>query len=200
MVIPTPRSTSRTALVFALIVVCAGGCVYLRDNFRVVDENRMYRSGQMGSSRLASVIYEHQIKTVVNLRGATPDEAWYGEEKAVCDASGVQHADFDWSMKRLPSPESLQRFVGILKESPGPVLVHCQGGTHRSGVGAAVYRLLNGATTDEAREEFTIFFNDAPIGELLTLYHESALPFDRWVVEEYPALYEAAQEERRAAE
>ena len=94
----------------------------------------------------------------------------------------------------MPEPEALAWLVGLYESGDTPILVHCQGGTHRSGVAAAVYVLLQGGTVEDAREQFNQFFNDAPIGELLTLYEGSDAPFDQWIVESYPELYAARME------
>jgi hypothetical protein len=55
---------------------------------------------------------------------------------------------------------------------------------------------MQGDSIDEARQEFGILFNDAPIGQLLELYEDSQLyaqggAFEQWVFDEYPAQYAA---------
>jgi protein tyrosine/serine phosphatase len=166
--------------------------VYIDDNLRTVEPGRFYRSGQMPDTRLGETIRRHDVKTVINLRGENPDEAWYRNEVAVCEALGVAHHSFKWSKNRLPDPESLAEFVGLCNDAQSPILVHCQGGTHRSGVASAIYQLLEGRDIATARGEFHLFFNDAPIGQVLDLYEGSKLPFDEWVLREYPSLYETA--------
>jgi len=185
------------AVLLFVAAVFSGGCARVTANFREVDPGAYYRSGQMDATLLDITLRWYGIKTVVNLRGESPDEAWYRREIAVCAERGVAHYDLDWTMKRPPEPESLQAFVGILAEAEGPFLVHCQGGTHRAAVAAACYRLLEGESVEEAREEFGLFFDDAPIGQLLGLYEESGLyaqgnaSFEQWVFDEYPAQYAA---------
>lgn len=176
------------------------GCLLVNDNLRTVDRGQFYRSGQMDQATLARTIRRHDIKTVINFRGVNPDEAWYRDEVAVCDALGVTHHDFKWSKNRLPEPDALAAYVRVVMTADRPILAHCQGGTHRSGVGAACYVLLETGDVEKARKQIDIlFFNDAPIGRLLDLYQGSAKPFDRWVLEEYPALYEATQQDGRSA-
>ncbi len=179
-----------------VILLCTiaftGGCVYLNNNFRIVEDGHLYRSGQMGSQRLEHTIAKHAVKTVISLRGPDPDAPWYQEELAVCQTLGVGHHDVAWSKAVLPTPESLNRLVALFREGPAPILVHCQGGTHRSAVAAAVYLLLAGATVDEARHQLGAFFNDAPIGELFDLYESSkssADLFEKWAAETYPGQY-----------
>lgn len=185
--------TRVTLGVLALVWCAASGCVLINDNLRTVERGQFYRSGQMDKATLARTIARHDVKTVINFRGANPEEAWYRDEVAVCHTMGVTHHDFKWSKNRLPEPESLAEYVRVVMTAERPILAHCQGGTHRSGVGAACYVLLETGDTEEARKQIDIlFFNDAPIGRLLDLYQGSPKPFAQWVVEDYPALYESA--------
>ena len=142
---------------------------------------------------LKHVITRYSVRTVINLRGPAPNEAWYRGEVATCQALGVTHHDLAWMMSALPPPDSLAQFVAWCEHAEKPILVHCQGGVHRSGVGAAVYLLMTGATVEEARTQFGLFFNNAPIGKLLDLYetdeHGAGLPFAEWVRTRYPAIY-----------
>lgn len=162
-------------------------------NFRTVEEKTFYGSRQMGARALEKAIKKYGIQTVVNLRGSNPDAVWYEDEVAVCSRLGVRHEDFSWSKGCLPDPESLLRFVEVMESGARPFLAHCEGGTHRTGVAAACYRLLKGESTDAARKEFGPFFKDAPIGKLVDLYEGSALPFRQWVKDVYPGLYAAQQ-------
>ena len=178
----------RTVITLVLLLQCTG-CVYMNFNMRTVTPGKVFRSGQMPDWHLETTIKSNNIKTVINLRGVTPEESWWQEEKAICGSIGVAHHDLDWSGDRLPEPDSLRQFVEIIDKSPGPVLFHCQAGTHRAGVAAACVILLEGHTVEEARKQFTIFFGDAHIGRLLDLYEGSELPFREWVELEYPGIY-----------
>jgi protein tyrosine/serine phosphatase len=184
----------------AVLVLLASGCALLNGNLRVVEPGAYYRSGQMDGRLLDITIRRHGIKTVINLRGASPDESWYRDEIAVCEARAVAHYDLKWSMSQVPPPESLQEFVAITGEAERPLLVHCQGGVHRAAVAAACYRLMQGESVEAARGELGLFFNDAPIGQLLDLYEESNLPFEDWILEEYPTRYEEVVRQRTEQE
>jgi len=180
----------RNGIAPILFSVCfSTSCVYLDHNFRAVETGALYRAGQMPDHRLGRFVNSHDIRTVVNLRGASPGKDWYENERAVCAALDVAHYDLDWSMKRLPSPESLATLIEILETAQCPVLVHCHGGTHRAAIASSTYRLLNGESVGDARDEIGLFFNDAPIGQLLDLYEEDGGDFRTWVFERYPAVY-----------
>ncbi|MHC4471689.1 MAG: tyrosine-protein phosphatase [Planctomycetota bacterium] len=181
------------------VLVLLSSCALLDDNLQEVRAQEFYRSGQMSGSSLGDTIEKLGVRTVVNLRGHEPEKEWYREEVAVCRERNVAHHDLDWSSRRLPEPESLARFVRIIRVAREPILVHCGGGTHRSGVAAASFLLLEGAPVEEARGQLGIFFGNAPIGEVLDLYEGSELPFDRWVFEVYPALFRERAESQKPA-
>ncbi len=166
------------------------GCVYLNGNFRTVEDGVLYRSGQLSPVGLERRLEKHSIRTVVSLRGPDDTETWYRDEIAVCAEAGAEHVDVPWSMKTLPTPESLLRLIRIYEEGGGPILVHCQGGTHRAGVASAVYVLIHGGDATAAREQFHRGFDDAPIGQLIDLYESSEKPFVEWARDDYPRIYE----------
>lgn len=172
--------------VFILLIVALPACAVLPGGFRAVDEGRLYRSGQLHSEGLERRLEQHSIRTVVSLRAPEPEKPWFREEVRVCREKGVARYDLVWSKDALPPPESLARLVELFQTAEGPILVHCEGGVHRTGVASAVYLLTRGATVEEARKELGPWFHDAPIGRLIDLYVGSDLPFEQWVHEEYP--------------
>lgn len=187
------------AAIAAVVMVALGVPLWIYfpgHNFRTVEEDAFYGSRQMGAKALESAVEKYGIQTVINLRGTNPGTPWYDDEVAVCRKHGVAHEDFGWSKGRLPDPESLARFVGLLETGKKPFLAHCEGGTHRTGVAAACYMLFKGADTATARKQFGPFFNDAPIGRLIDLYEGSGMPFKQWVREVYPAQYESLNSSR----
>ncbi|HRK36572.1 MAG TPA: tyrosine-protein phosphatase [Candidatus Hydrogenedentes bacterium] len=173
---------------YSSLLLLGASCSVFNDNLRPVEREKFYRAGQMGRARLDAVIDRHDIKTVVNLRGANPDELWYQRELVACEANETAHVDLKLTMRRIPEPESLANLVDIIENAEKPILVHCQAGVHRAGTASAVYRLITGDSVDEARQEFGLFFMNAPIGNLLDLY-DGSKPFAQWVREDYPRIY-----------
>lgn len=180
------RNITKTLVILAALA--SAGCAH----FRTVEEGEFFRSGQMGAMRLERTLQEHTIHTVISLRSPNPQESWYSKERALCKSAGVAHHDLPWSKDALPTPESLSELIELYRESEGPLLVHCQGGVHRSAVAAACYLLLRGESLDQARKQLGAFFNDAPIGELFDLYKRSDAPFEAWVEDTYPDEYARA--------
>ena len=179
----------RRALFSVVILVATSGCVVFNGNFRTVQDQAFFRSGQLRAKALERRIEQHNIRTVVNLRTAAPEESWYQTEVEICQALGAVHHDIPWSSKRLPTPESLDRLLSIFENGERPILVHCQGGVHRSAVASAVFLLGEDAPLEVARSQLGRFFHDAPIGELLDLYEPVDRPFRDWVETIYPRLY-----------
>jgi protein tyrosine phosphatase (PTP) superfamily phosphohydrolase (DUF442 family) len=190
------------AVLLGLAVVALAIPVWLYfpgHNFRTVEPWAFYGSRQMGERALEKTIQKRNIKTVINLRGHNPGSPWYDVEVAVCERLGIAHENFSWSKNSLPDPESLMRFIEVIETGERPFLAHCAGGTHRTGVAAAVYLLLKGANIASARKEFGPFFNNAPIGQLVDLYEGSDMPFKQWAQEIYPGLYESLQTSQASA-
>ena len=184
------------------IALALGGTAYyyfVLDNYRVVEAGGFYGSAQMTGAAIERAVDKWGIKTMVNFRGENKGNPWYEEEVATCKKIGLAHYDFGWSKNSIPDPESLSAFLKLLHTAEKPFLVHCQGGTHRTGVAAACYLLMKGESVETARGQFGPGFMGAPIGELLTLYEGSSLPFEEWVNTEYPAKYEAHKAAQKAA-
>jgi len=187
-------------LIPVLVIAPLAWQYFVNFNFMTVEEDVVYRSRQMTGDALDAYIKKYGIKTVVNFRAEHKGTPWYDDEIAACKRNGVDHFDFSWSQGSIPAPESLARYLDLMASARTPVLLHCQGGTHRAGTGAAVYQLMQGKSPDEARKQFTLGFNDAPIGELVDLYEGSSKFFQQWVDEDYPALYAKWKEEQAAKE
>jgi len=189
--------------VVAAIAVLAFGITcwmyFVNHNFRTVEKGAFYGCRQMSGPAFEAAIAKRGIRTVINLRGANPGSDWYDAEVAACQRAGVAHVDFGWSKNSIPEPESLLKFVELMETGEKPFLAHCQGGTHRTGVAAAVYRLLKGETPAMARKEFGPMFRGATIGQLVDLYEVSNMPFKQWVKEIYPSSYEMWKKAHEAA-
>jgi protein tyrosine phosphatase (PTP) superfamily phosphohydrolase (DUF442 family) len=188
-------------LVILLAIAPLAWHYFMDYNFRTVEEGVLYGARQMDGDALKAYIREYGIRTVVNMRSENKGTPWYDEEVAACREAGVNHVNFAWSKSRIPDPESLARFLDLMESGEKPFLAHCQGGTHRTGTAAAAYLLLRGESPETAREQFTLGFNDAPIGDLVALYEPYDMPFRKWADEVYPMLYKdwKAERERQKA-
>jgi protein tyrosine/serine phosphatase len=135
----------RTALTLGLVVVLVGGWAgYLRlsGNFHAVEEGILYRSAQLSLDQFERKIRGHGIKTVINLRGENSSEDWYKDELRAASATAVRHIDFPLSAVTEVSDEKLAKLTELLRDSPRPILVHCEGGADRSGLASALFELM----------------------------------------------------------
>ena len=139
------------------------GAIQYQGNFHTVKEGSFYRSAQLSKNELQSAIREHKIRAVLNLRGAHPGQAWYDEEVAVSQALGVAHYDYSLSAHRFVTTQQIGEVLGIIRDAPKPLLVHCKSGADRAGLVSALYRLVGeGASADQADRELSLIYGHFP--------------------------------------
>jgi protein tyrosine/serine phosphatase len=139
------------------------GAVQYQGNFHTVKEGAFYRSAQLSKAELLSAIRKHKIRSVLNLRGAHPGQAWYDQEVAVSQALGVAHYDYGLSAHRFVTREQIGEVLGIVRDAPKPLLVHCKSGADRAGLVSALYRFAGeGASADQADRELSLVYGHFP--------------------------------------
>ena len=130
-----------------LLLLCAlplAGCGVTE----VVDRDEegqaiLVRSPQPDEDDLEELHRAHGIKTVLNLRGGTnPDRGWYKEEREGVRAIGAEWVHLGISGSRPPLDHELETFFALVEDRERwPILLHCQGGIHRTGALVALYRM-----------------------------------------------------------
>jgi len=119
-------------------------------NFRVVEEGRLYRSGQMSLSALQRTIEEYNIRTVISLRYAERDgdlpPDWQEEE--FCTARGIRFVRIrprewhDLGQGFVPADQPVAEFLKVMDDrTTYPALIHCFAGMHRTGSFCSIYRM-----------------------------------------------------------
>jgi protein tyrosine/serine phosphatase len=111
-------------------------------NFHVVDDGRLYRSGQPKVDELEEVINTFNIRTLINLRGSNQGKDWYDEEAALCHKRGVTLVDHALSARSLPPGEVLAAVINTFQTAEYPILLKCASGSDRSGMVSAIYRMV----------------------------------------------------------
>jgi len=170
----------------------------LLDNFHAIEEGRAYRSAQLYADTLEWVVKHHGVRTVINLRGPNPQTDWYPAEKERCEKLGVKLIDIPLSAFRLPPPDRLLELYDAIKNSPEPLLFHCRAGADRTGMAAAIWRMMQRSDSEtDAAAELSIKYGHFRVRhpkmlELVEMFE----PRREWVTDEYPKLYS----ERAAAE
>jgi protein tyrosine/serine phosphatase len=148
-----------------LIAASAGGFyVYVESdgNFHAVDPGTLYRSRQLSGTELAQAIGAYGIRSILNLRGPNPGSEWYDDEMAVSADKHVFHYDYRISARRAVTPAQIREILGIIRNAPKPMLIHCMGGADRTGLVSAIYLFSHGARPDEAERELSLRYGHFP--------------------------------------
>jgi protein tyrosine/serine phosphatase len=139
------------------------GVIQYHGNFHAVKEGAFYRSAQLSKDELRSVIRDHKIRSVLNLRGAHPGQAWYDEEVAASRALGVAHYDYGLSAYRIVTSRQIGEVLDIIRDAPKPLLVHCKSGADRAGLVSALYRFADeGASAEQADRQLSVIYGHFP--------------------------------------
>jgi protein-tyrosine phosphatase len=121
------------------------------DNRGVVDED-LLRSRQPSPNDVVELIEEEGVRTIVSLNGDLDEPATLWEDEGdvptaervnlrdFIAARGVRHEVFRLGASRAPTDEELVAiFRVLLDDSKKPMLIHCRGGSDRTGIISALY-------------------------------------------------------------
>lgn len=153
-------------VVLALLVAPVGGysgILAYTGNLHAVSEGVLYRSAQLSKQQFEAAIREHKLKSILNLRGAHPGEAWYDDEVAAAQQAGIQHYDYPMSAKRRLTRDQIEPILEIVRNAPKPLLIHCRSGADRSGLVAALFRVvIENAGPEEADRQLSLRYGHFP--------------------------------------
>lgn len=139
------------------------GIVVYDGNFHAVSPGILYRSAQPDKAILEAEAHRYGIKSVLNLRGANPGSPWYDEETAASRALGLVHYDYSLSARRFVTPRQIADILGIIRQAPKPLLVHCMSGADRAGLVSALYEYaIAGEGADEADRQLSLAYGHFP--------------------------------------
>ncbi|HNQ87480.1 MAG TPA: tyrosine-protein phosphatase [Verrucomicrobiota bacterium] len=176
--LPERRPVRSAAVVGVLILLLLGaypGWLLWTDNFHEVLPGALYRAGQLDRDELTTAIRRHRIRAVLNLRGPNGGKRWYDDETRACRDLAVEHVDFRMSARSELTSEQVRDLDELLCGLPQPVLIHCNGGSDRTGLAAALHVLRRkGGTPEEARRQLSWRYGHVPI-----LWWSSTAAMDR---------------------
>jgi protein tyrosine/serine phosphatase len=97
------------------------------------------------------------VKTVINLIGNASDRD--PQEASLVERQGMRYVNIPMSTRVAPTRVQLEQFLALVNDAASrPVYVHCVGGSHRTGVMTAVYRMthdgLSGAQAFREMKQF----------------------------------------------
>ncbi len=150
------------------ILLSASYFFYMEEqgNFHTITQGKAYRYAQLDRDELEYYIKKYNIKSILNLRGKNQDAPWYMEEKKVSAEHNVQHYDVSLSVSHEPTEDDVRKLMEIFKHAPRPILIHCQAGADRSGLVAAMWKVIvDKEPKAEAEKQLSIFYGHLPIGK-----------------------------------
>lgn len=156
------------AVLLSLFILTASYFLYMEEqgNFHVITPGDAYRSAQLDRDELEYYIKKYNIRSILNLRGENPNTSWYTEELRVSAEQNVKHYDIALSASRKPTDEEVQRLIKIFRSAPRPILIHCQAGADRSGLAAAMWKVIvDREPKSEAEKQLSILYGHIPIGK-----------------------------------
>lgn len=162
-------------------IATEAGAVYLGRNWHAIVPGQAYRCAQLPPEQLIADIQRYGIRTVINLRGTSPDFGWYLNECRATRDADISQEDITLSAYRLPARHELRRLVEVLDRADRPILLHCRQGVDRTGLAAALFLLLNSdATLDEARKQLGFRYGHVSIGPTRNMLQFFEL-YDDWL-------------------
>lgn len=162
------RLKSIAAVLLSLLILTEGYFLYMEEqgNFHPITHSEAYRSAQLDRDELEYYIKKYNIKSILNLRGENPNASWYTEELRVSTEQNVKHYDIALSASRELTNEEIQKLTDIFKSAPRPILIHCQGGADRSGLAAAMWKVIvDNEPKSEAGRQLSILYGHLPMGK-----------------------------------
>ena len=142
-------------IIFLIIVIFF--IINIEGNFYKVN-NDVYRSGQLNKYNLEYYINQHDIKTILNLRGKSSKE-YYTNEKNIADMHNIDYINYKISNRKFLDFNKTSELVKIMKDAKKPLLIHCAGGADRTSLASALYQYaIENKSTSEAKEEFSIIY------------------------------------------
>ena len=181
MKIPFPRRLRIFIATLAVLLLLPAGYfgVYMQvqGNFHPITVGEAYRSAKLDRDKLEYYVKKYNIKSIVNLIGEDPRKPWYQEELQVSAAHNIRHYDISLSATEEPTEENTRKLVEIFQHAPRPVLIHCKGGSDRSGLAAAMWKVIvDKEPKSEARKQLSILYGHLPIGKTSAMDHF----FEQW--------------------
>lgn len=163
---PIGRAVMYTTNALLICAGLAGGWaigLQLVGNIHVVEPGALYRSAQLNEQKLADVIAAYGIQSVINLRGENNGSWWYDNEMRVTIASGAFHFDVRMSAVHDPKDATINKLMETIRIAPRPILIHCQSGSDRTGLAAALFeRFVEKRPADVAAHQISFRYGHFP--------------------------------------
>jgi protein tyrosine/serine phosphatase len=161
---------TRNRIKIAILVILTLGAAYYfylkeQGNFHAITAGEAYRSALLDKDELEHYVNKYNIKSILNLRGENMAGQWYLDEVRISAEHDIKHYDISISARSPISDYNVQRILKVFKEAPRPILIHCQYGADRSGLVAAMWKVVvDKEPKAVARKQLSLLYGHIPIG------------------------------------
>jgi len=148
-------------------MIVTGYLIYMKEqgNFHAITPGEAYRSALLDRDELEKYIDKYQIKSILNLRGEDMQGRWHTDEIQIGIERGLRHYDVSISAIHEPSSDNVKRIMDIFAKAPRPILIHCQSGADRSGLVAAMWKVVvDKEPKDKAARQLSLRYGHIPWG------------------------------------
>lgn len=171
------KNTVKILIILFSFLICTAVLYYSANwysgNFHIVTKNQAYRSKQLNKKQLEHYIKKFGIKSIINLRGDEPGVKWYEDEIAVSKEYSITHYDLELPAMFEPDDKDISELINIFQSAPRPVLIHCLGGSDRSGLASALWKIIiDKEPREKASKQLSFWYGHMPFGK--------ARAIDRW--------------------
>jgi len=147
------RMTRRTLFIGLIALTALGIWVWkgvlehhlLLKRYGIVEQGKIYRSGQISSNLIHKFLEKRNIKVIVDLTGNDPNDPDQQAEKNSAAELGIEIVKLPLGGKGTGDVNYYARAITAIVQAgreSKPVYVHCAAGTQRTGGVIAAYRLL----------------------------------------------------------
>jgi len=156
-----------TSIAILILFIAAAYFIYMEEqgNFHVITPGQAYRSARLDRDELEYYLPKYNIKSILNLAGKKFSDHHYRDEIEVCRELNIVHYDLHLPADRKPSSHKIDRLITILKTASRPVLIHCKAGADRTGLAAALWKvIIDREPKSRAKKQLSIRFGHMPFG------------------------------------
>jgi protein tyrosine/serine phosphatase len=168
-----------TFFIVILVSLCLGYYLYItkQGNFHTITAGEAYRSAQLDRGQLEYYINKYNIKSILMLNSTTANARRYKEELSVCTDKHIAHYFVPLSSRSEPDTVDVEKIIRIFNTAPRPILIHCKQGVDRSGLIAAMWKVVvDKEPKSKAKRQLSLLYFHVPIGRTGSLDRF----FDKW--------------------
>ncbi len=162
-------------------------------NFHTVQPCTLYRSNHPTPGNLKRFTQTAGLKTIISLRGRTGNGS-DALSRETAEELGLDFIDLPLRSRAAPKRDWILQFANVLQSMRRPALVHCKSGADRAGFAAAIFLLIEGSSSNEAKRQLSLRFGhikQSKTGildrfiEMWVRHGEGRKQFLQWVAEDY---------------